>query len=68
MKYVVIVLSVFLSGCFSAKPEAVVSEHKQRVCVEETSCKKALAEDCTKGGVIYGIVPAIVVEYSCNPQ
>lgn len=68
MKYVALVLSVVLAGCFSTKPEHVADQHRQKVCIEEISCKRALAEDCTKGGVIYGIVPAIVVEYSCNPS
>lgn len=63
-------LIVFLlcSGCFSATPDELGHVvHRQLLCVEEYSCKAALAEDCKRGGTIHNVTSAVVIEYSCNP-
>ena len=62
-----LVVLVSITGC-SVK-RAVLGEvvKKNLVCTDEVSCKNALAEDCPNGGILYGVVPAIVVQYSCKP-
>lgn len=59
-------VSFFAVGCSAQKPLGAVSL-KQLVCVEEASCKQKLAEDCPRGGTLYGAQPAVVISYSCNP-
>lgn len=67
MKIVIACLFVsLLTGC-SVVSKPSEPERKQLVCFEEQSCKATLAADCKKGGVLHGVVPAIVVDYTCNP-
>ena len=56
-------------GCSATKSKRELGqiERKRLVCIEETSCKQALAESCKRGGVLHGVTPGIVIEYSCNP-
>lgn len=56
---------LFVTGC-SVHKDVGALVRKQLVCVEEYSCKAALAKDCSKGGVLYGATAAVVIEYSCN--
>jgi hypothetical protein len=66
MRLVIVCSLMFLSACsVSAKPAE--PQRKQLVCVDEVSCKATLAEDCKRGGVLHGVVPAIIVDYTCNP-
>lgn len=65
--FLLLCLCVVFSGC-SVK-RALLGEvvRKNLVCLDELSCKSALAKDCPKGGKLHGVLPAIVVQYSCNP-
>ena len=73
MKFVMYttVFSVCLvvAGCSTTKSNRELGqiERKRLVCVEENSCKQALAKSCKRGGVLHGVTPGIVVEYSCKP-
>ena len=60
---------VFLFGCSvsTASTETEADNTKYLVCVEEASCKQQLAESCPKGGILHTAIPAIVLEYSCQP-
>lgn len=56
---------LLLSGC-STQNEIGALVRKRILCFDQYSCKQALANDCSKGGVLYGATPAVLVEYSCN--
>jgi hypothetical protein len=58
--------SFVVTGC-STKTTLGAVVRKQIVCVEEQTCKQALAKDCPRGGVLHGATPAVVIDYSCNP-
>jgi hypothetical protein len=63
----IFVLAISLSGC--SLKRAITGEvvKKKLVCVDQLGCQTALAKDCPKGGKLHRVVPAVVVEYSCNP-
>jgi hypothetical protein len=56
---------VFLTGCSAHKklgrivPDSVV-------CVTQEDCKTSLAKACDNGGAIHRVLPALVIEYTCN--
>ena len=67
MYLMIFALVMSLSGC--SLKRAITGEivRKHLVCVDQLGCQTALAKDCPKGGKLHRVVPAIVVEYSCNP-
>jgi hypothetical protein len=66
IKMSVVFTSVFLTGCSAHKAGLGQIVKKNVVCIEGESCKSSIAKDCPKGAQLHGIIPAIVVQYSCN--
>lgn len=67
MYLMIFILMLSLSGC--SLKRAITGEvvRKQLACVDQVGCQTALAKDCPRGGKLHRVVPAVVVEYSCNP-
>lgn len=55
-----------VSGCSVVKNGPGGVAHQIVVCTSELDCKTRLANECPKGGVLYGIKQAVEIEYSCN--
>jgi hypothetical protein len=61
-----VVTSMFC-GCSTVKGGSGIVSQQVVACVDPEQCKKVMARDCKKGGIIHRIAPAIAVQYSCNP-
>ena len=60
------ILSFVVTGCSAQKLGVGQVAHQVITCTSNLDCKTKLAEDCPKGGVLYGVRQAVEIEYSCN--
>jgi uncharacterized protein YceK len=63
---VLIALIAMTSGCSAVKRSVGQVSHQVITCTSEIDCKTKLADDCPKGGTLYGVRQAVEIEYSCN--
>lgn len=61
-------LTVVCTGCSAVAGSGPAPQRKNLVCVDDAGCRNSLAKDCPKGTQLHGVVPAIIVQYSCNPE
>lgn len=66
MRTFLVLCFLVVSGCSVAKSGVGQVAHQVITCTSSEGCKEALAKDCPKGGVIYGVRQALEIEYSCN--
>lgn len=63
----VVITSTFCGCATKVKGGAGIVSQQVVACVDPEQCKKVMARDCKKGGIIHRVAPAIAVQYSCNP-